>query len=499
MKEIWRNLWDRFRAASWLSSWRPYLILFLLVFSVYGASLFFDYTYLDDNTLVINNQEIIGNWHNVGRFFVDDVFFSNDKSYYRPLLNLSLLLDYQVAGTLPVIFHLSNILWHFFSVALLFFFLRSLGLRKTLSFWLAAIFTVHPALVPAVSWIPGRNDSMLAAFSLAASIFLLHYAKNHRLSFLLAYLAFFSLALFTKETAIVIPFIWTLYFLLVDRKSWQAEDWLAFLASSVSLSFIWMLIRNYALMAYSGHTGQELISLTSNWPAVIFGFGKFFLPFSLSALPVMPDSTIIYGLLSIVLLLIAFFWPAKRPYRLFIFGLFWFFVFLAPSLIRLQGQADFIEHRLYLPFIGLLISLSALSLVQDLDLYRRRVAGALFILVLVLSVSSLWRSRDYQDSLTFWRAAAKNSPHSVLAQKNLGAMLYFSGQPQAALERYQAALAINQSEAMVHNNIGVIYLDAGLLDQAEKEFRLELLINPGYENALKNLENLSMARRRLKK
>jgi Flp pilus assembly protein TadD len=40
---------------------------------------------------------------------------------------------------------------------------------------------------------------------------------------------------------------------------------------------------------------------------------------------------------------------------------------------------------------------------------------------------------------------------------------------------------------MAHNNLGVILMRGGRLEQAEKQYLLELRVNPGYDNALYNL------------
>ncbi|MDD2684419.1 MAG: tetratricopeptide repeat protein, partial [Candidatus Cloacimonetes bacterium] len=42
-------------------------------------------------------------------------------------------------------------------------------------------------------------------------------------------------------------------------------------------------------------------------------------------------------------------------------------------------------------------------------------------------------------------------------------------------------------EQMVHNNLGVIYMDNNDLSKAEQEFKKELEINPDYDKALVNL------------
>ena len=76
-----------------LRSWRPYFILVVLGFVLYSQILSFDLTYLDDNTLIIDNWEIISNLRNIPLAFSSDAFFSGTNFYYRPLLNVSFMLD----------------------------------------------------------------------------------------------------------------------------------------------------------------------------------------------------------------------------------------------------------------------------------------------------------------------------------------------------------------------------------------------------------------------
>lgn len=91
-------------------------------------------------------------------------------------------------------------------------------------------------------------------------------------------------------------------------------------------------------------------------------FGKFFWPFNLSTLPVNADTSIWPGIIIFITLLLAA-WHKRKEVnkKLFFFGLFWFFIFITPSLI-FQNNPDYgvafnLEHRLYLPAVGLLISI----------------------------------------------------------------------------------------------------------------------------------------------
>jgi tetratricopeptide (TPR) repeat protein len=209
-------------------------------------------------------------------------------------------------------------------------------------------------------------------------------------------------------------------------------------------------------------------------------------------LPVLADSSLAYGLATILILAVAWFLSRQKRQPRMWFGVLWFFLFLLPSLIRLHDTADFLEHRLYLSFFGFLLVLSELDWIKNLDFTGRAtkiIAGTTLSLLFLLT---LWHSRNFSDRLTFWRAAATSSPHSALAQRNLGVMYYFMGDVPAAILYYTKALALNPREVMVHNNLGVIYLNQRNWVLAEQEFRAELAVNPNYDKALFNIGDLLM-------
>ena len=175
---------------------------------------------------------------------------------------------------------------------------------------------------------------------------------------------------------------------------------------------------------------------------------------------------------------------------LIIFGLFWFVLFLLPSFIRPDPNiiADFIEHRLYLPIIGLIFLLSQ----SPFFIYSKKSWSKWFTLawILILMVFTFinWNHQNnFADKFSFWKNAAENSPHSPLAQKNLGAMYYLDKNYLLAEEYYKKSLALNELEPMVHSNLGLIYAGRGDTQNADKEYQRELSFNPNYDNAHFNL------------
>lgn len=489
---VWReqfNNWRRLHSSGrW--TWRPYFLIFCLGFLLYSQTLFFDFTYFDDNDLILNKAVILQDIKNIPQIFSTDAFFSGDKFYYRPLLNLSFMIDAQFGGELPFFYHLSNVLWHILAAMLVFCFLKKISKKSVLSFFLSLIFLVHPVLTQATAWLPGRNDSLLTIFILAAFIFFLNFLNKPSLKLYLSYLLFLFLALLTKETAVFLPILVIFYFWFIDKGNLIRTDKFLLIFGSVAIGFVWFLMRSFALGGEPINYLSAISGIIKNSPAILLGIGKLILPVNLSVLPILEDSTLVYGIIISIILVLAWLFSRQRRNNYLIFGLIWFFLFLLPSFIRLNTLPDFLEHRLYLPLIGFLIALMEIDWIKNLDFTKKStklIAGFILLVLVILT----WRqSLNFSDRLTFWQEAANNSPHSPLAQRNLGAMYYLDKEPDSALKYYLRSLEINPNEPMVHNNIGLIYFERGNYIQAESEFKKELKLYPTYDKALFNLGEL---------
>jgi len=213
-----KKLTINFFKEGWLSSWKPFVVLFAAIFIIYGQSIFFELTYLDDNNLFIDHHEIISNIKSVGTIFSSDAFFSSNRLYYRPLLNFSFMMEAQFGGSNYLVYHLFNLFWHFLATALFFILLKRLSGRPLFSFLAALIFSIHPVISQAVVWLPGRNDSLLAVFILASFLSFLNYFKKPNLKNLLLYSLFFFLALLSKETSLFFPLLIFIYLLTKGKE-----------------------------------------------------------------------------------------------------------------------------------------------------------------------------------------------------------------------------------------------------------------------------------------
>ena len=476
-----------------------YLLIWVAGFALYFKSLFFGFSYLDDNVLVLNNLSFLQNILNVFPAFVTEVFhiLHSSAAYYRPLLTISFMPEAMISGASPFFYHFINIAIHLVAACLVFKLLSKLKYSKTVSLILSVVFLVHPALTQAVSWIPGRNDSLLAVFAIACFIYFLDFLETEKFSSAVLTSIFYLLALFTKESAVMLPVACLIYVWFFSKEKIKnvlkdvLPGWIIF-------SLVWFFLRYIALfhdpLVISAK--NAILGTFANLPGALQLLGKVFFPVNLSVLPIEQDTTLLWGILAFVVIFIFFIFQisgktkSKKSLLMMFFGLIWFVLFLLPALLRIDTSdaADFIEHRLYVPIIGLLIFLAESNIWKILETKYKKIflATCFLIIFLFIGVNFNYQNNFY-SKISFWKDAAKNSPHSALAQKNLGAMYYLDGKLDLAKIYYNKALALNSAEPMVYNNLGLVDFNKGLYKDAEQEYLKEISINPYYDDVYFNL------------
>ncbi|MDD3374444.1 MAG: tetratricopeptide repeat protein [Candidatus Omnitrophica bacterium] len=287
----------------------------------------------------------------------------------------------------------------------------------------------------------------------------------------------------------VFPVVCLSYLFLVNKEikrniiGWQVLGW-----SIVVVS--WFVARKLAIGSVMSFSTIALMNTSiANLPMTFLYFGKIFLPFNLSILPILPDSNLLYGFFCMIGFSVFLFFCSKENWKYVIFGLFWFFVFLMMAFLKSYWSMahDFQEHRIYLPMVGFVIALAALKPPQQ---WRHRNAMGMFsaVVFFLLFVGIQFNHGEkYKDRLSFWVSASKDSPSSPLARRNLGGIYYLAGMLDLSEKEHKRALFLNPHEVGVHNNLGLIYMNQGKPVEAEKEFLQELSIRPNSSLAFYNL------------
>lgn len=159
------------------------------------------------------------------------------------------------------------------------------------------------------------------------------------------------------------------------------------------------------------------------------------------------------------------------------FGAAWFVIALLPVSQLIPHHELMAEHFLYLPSFGFFLAVVALlqPLMQRRDLARPVIIASSLVLLL-LSVRTVFRNADWQDELTLWRQTVATAPRAARARANLGATYLRLGRLSEAEEQLQAAVAIKPDLAVAHANLGKLALDRRDLDRAETELEMALTL-----------------------
>ena len=148
------------------------LLVFIFVFIAFIPSLFNGYVNWDDSPVLLYNEFVRGlSLENIKWMFT--TFY---MSHYQPLSWLSLAIDYDIWQYNPLGYHLTNILLHAFSSALLatlslvFFKIIKIPYRERIcgTIFATVFWAVHPLRAESVSWITERRDVLSAALFMLA-------------------------------------------------------------------------------------------------------------------------------------------------------------------------------------------------------------------------------------------------------------------------------------------------------------------------------------------
>jgi hypothetical protein len=479
--------WDFF-----LSGRRPYGWLILLTILVYGHVLLYsEYTYFDDYILIAQSFSHIDELSDIPHAFFDDAGHAGQGgNLYRPILTITFILSAQLSGEQLWGFHLTDLLLHVVACCLLFMTLTGLGYSRGKSFALTLLFCVHPVLTQSIAWTSGRNDSLLAIFVLPGFLTFHKYLHSGSIKWALLHLLFFFLALFTKETAVALPVL-----VLGSMVLYRADR--LFSLQTLLLVVGWgMIVLNWRIMRYLAaiypisNIETTVTVIVSNLWMSLFFLGKIFWPFSLAFAPVPPDMSLTAGIGSALFLGLLITLSPRRDWRTIVFGLGWFLLFLAPALFHHSVPPflpKFYEHRIYVPFIGIIIILASLSLPPWGSLTKSVQGRLVTLLVLILALMSYHHSQHFRDSITLREYALRSSPHDLHLQNSIGRMLL----PESLTARLAAYQRSSPGEKGINPHYPLWVED--LIDLQQK-LEAERIIRPSDAEVLQSLGALYFAR-----
>jgi tetratricopeptide (TPR) repeat protein len=475
-------------------------VLWLVAFGLYAGTLDHPFVF-DDIDSIERNPDLRRLWPPAAP--------PGSGASGRPLVALSLAVNYALGGLDPTGYHLFNIAAHGLAAGVLFLLLRG-TLRRArwrpeaagaLAFAAALLWVVHPLHTGALNHVVYRNEILAALFYLAALEALRRGAAAQdagrrgaaRLAFAAA-VAAAALAMASKEIAVSLPLAALLYDRLFAAGSWRvvrrrraavhlalAGTWIGLAAciasgdrgASVGMHFQDVTPRAYALTSFAVVAHYLRLAL---WPRpLVLDYAW---PVSAALAPVLPQMLLVIGLWAATLVA----W--RRAPRL-AFPAIVFFLVLAPtsSLVPLAGAVA-AEHRMYLPLaavatLAVLAADAGLRHLVGSASARRGLAALLLVLAAAALGGATWsRNRDYASALAIWADTVAKRPANARARGNLGTAQLQAGAVEAAAASYAEMVRLDPDNPDARANWAMALLRLGRREAARRELEQAVRLAP---------------------
>jgi tetratricopeptide (TPR) repeat protein len=479
--------------------------LALIAFLVVGAALPYLNTLRnsfvsDDGSQVLDNP-YIRNFHHLAKIFTTQAtsYIPGMPNYYRPLMNVAYLLCYQVFGPHPFGFHLLNVVLHVMVVGVVFLLTKRMFQDRNLALMAAVLFAIHPIHTEAIAWIAAHPDLQLGLFYLLTFWLFFEVARpGGRVSYFvqLAMAGSFVLTIVSKEPAVTLPLLATLYehFYRADRAETRPAQKVLRYAVLWLLTVAYLLFRVRVLGAL--RSGFNVVQLTWYqtfvsasallgqyfwellWPVDLRVFCPFHKPIGLF------DPAVVEGVaaLAVCSALFFFLWRHAKPLS---FGLLWMLIPLAPVLnVRWMPEAAFAERYLYLPSVGFcwLLGWGFLRLRARASargaVWSRALATAFVLLVALGSFRIVTRNRDWRNNFTLYANTLAACPDAYYVRRDLGETYWKMGNVESAEREWRKALEVAPRDSLTLSALGQVYLKKQHYSEAIEFFKKALEFDP---------------------
>ncbi len=420
---------------------------------------------------------------------------TGSTSVGRPLLNLSLAINYAVSGLSPWSYHAANLAFLACGGLALFGVIRRTLEPRTpaaypVALACALLWSLHPLLTESVTFTIQRAESLMGMFYLLTLYCLVRGAGApgaRRAAWYALCVAACLLGMATKETMATAPLVMLLY----DR---------AFLAGGfrqalrlrrgvyASLAATWLAVAVLALSTHGRNGTSGFGTGMSPWayavtqvPAIIhylrlcfwphplvFDYGTALTPLSLAFLPC---ALVLSGLLAATV------WALFKSPSIGFLGSS-FFILLAPSSSFIPLATDPVaEHRMYLPLVPVVVLVVT-------ALHRRlgRAASPIWMALAACLLAATWtRNEVYRSDESLWGATVASRPDNERAHNNLGiALEAIPGRLDDAISQYGDAIRLAPDYVEARFNLGKALYAAGRTPEAIDEFEKTLRLRPDH-------------------
>ena len=441
----------------------------------------------DDLPYIVRNPDI--QQLNLFHLFTSNNFTNGE--YYRPLSAVYFALIYHVVGANPFLFHIIQLLSHL-ATGILFYFVLQLFFKQKLSFFLAAIFLIHPVQVESVSYISGATNVLLLFFCLLA--FLISTKKRLHLTELALIFFCLFLALLAKETAFIFVGLIILYAIFFQKRLV-----ISLTITTISSFIFYVLIRILAVgipQIHKVHANGfpifdlDLFHRVLNIPLIgIHYLSEFFFPTTLAFMQnwVMSSMSLSYFyvpllidifFLTVIIMYAIVLYKQKRFHQLKTFAFFsvWFFTSSAFLLQIFPLDGTVADRWLYPVLPGLLGMIGIVLRTQFSHIKEKYIFTVLISIIILLGLRTIYRNLDWQNGVTLYLHDLPIS-EGYFIENALGEELIQAGQYRKSVAHLKKSLDFYQTSES-YNDLGVAYQHLGLFMQAYVSYHKAIAISP---------------------
>ncbi|MDB5157416.1 MAG: tetratricopeptide repeat protein [Mucilaginibacter sp.] len=501
-------------------TYRFYIFLMLIACTITYSNHFQNGFHFDDSHTIENNA-YIRNIHNISLFFTDGSTSSAlpQNQAYRPLVTTSLAFDYWIGGGYYYFFfHLSSFILFLIQGVLMAGFMRKLfnisvpgddSTNAFIAIIAATLYLVHPAIAETVNYVIARSD-LQSTFAVVVAFALYQYSAVSRKFYL--YLIPVIIGAFAKPPSIMFAPIFLFYLLLFEEqlgivdifKPSRFKQVFSVIKNTIP-SFIvsicmYLLIDKLTPKSWQPGGTAPLQYLITQPFVIAHYFCMFFVPNALSA-----DSD--WGLIAgisdwrffvgsafiLAMVIIAIITSQKKLLRPISFGILWFFLALVPSSSIIPLGEVLNDHRMYFPFVGLVISVSwTIALIAKklapiiskyMPAYKKAFAVLLGLVLIIYAYGTWQRNEVWHDEESLWHDVTIKSPNNGRGLMNYGLTKMAGGDYITADIYYQRALKLLPNYFSLYINIAILKAATGHTEEAETYFKKGLWLGSAYPDS----------------
>lgn len=453
----------------------------------------------DDEDQIINHIQV-HSLVNIPRFFFESTYYRQETNqsyglFYRPLMISAYTLLYSVFGPNPRMFHLVQLLLHITNAIIVFYLLISF-FPELLSFIIALIFLVHPINSETVVHSANLQDILFFLFGSLALLTILKRKINiYQPKAIFLFSLCLLLSVFSKETGIAFALLSLVYVFLFDKRR------IRIVAIAVAIVLLLYSIFRF-LLAHVGF-GESAISRIShadlfirmlNIPSIIIKYiSTFMFPLRLETAQLWiiekaDMSGFYFPLLIIAILIVLWIFVGikirrsnKKILPIYVLFSVWFLTGISLHLQIIPLDVTVAERWFYFPIVGLLgmIASTYYALFYRQTALRKACIIMCLLIIILFSVRTFLRVRDWSDSLTLFTRELQTSPHNYLIENNLGTLYLQDKQYEKA--RPYIADSVKQYPYLENlNNMAILFAHDKNYREANEYFTLALQHGSSY-------------------